>query len=732
MEYGRRRWASPAMALVLLATSTLALWSATSILSSPPAGATPAPGYGTGSGYCSQYAGGVASPYSFDNVTACRGTTSGATTFDNPGPYYAWQCVELSARFLWAVYGIWAGPGTGISGGSQLVSVVHSQHPTIAVGAPGPGSVPAAGDVISLGPGGGSDASVGHTAVVVSANSATGSFVVMSENDPEGSAGEQTLQVDLGGAHNGAVQFNGLWTTASWLTLTSSSPLTVPAASYPTPVQGQPYSTSLSASGGTTPYSWQVVGGALPAGLALSSNGVISGTPSGDATGTGQITVTDSSSPPQSATFSFTFPVEGVLNVPAETWPTAVQGQPFSVALAANGGTTPYTWQLANGGFPAGLSLASDGVISGTPETAGNFSGQITVTDSSSPSITVTISFTLPVQSNLTVTAVSYPDPVQGQPYNLSLTASGGTAPYIWQLASGALPPGLDLSTDGTVDGIAYPAGTYTGQISVTDSGSPSTTVTFPFTFVVDPPLPTQSITFAAPASGTVGHATTLTATGGGSGNPVVFSLDSESAAGVCQLSGTNGAVVSYTGVGKCVIDANQAGNASFHAANPVQQTIPVSSSGTPVISSSAYLPRATIGLTYHDQLQASGGNAPYKWKLAKGSAKLPKGLKLNSTGLVSGTTEVLGRVTFTAEVSGVKLPKQPNSATQSETIVVSKSPDINGDGLVNCADLAIMSSQWGQSGPNLSADLDGNGVVGASDLSILSQNWTSGQPTTC
>ena len=158
---------------------------------------------------------------------------------------------------------------------------------------------------------------------------------------------------------------------------------------------------------------------------------------------------------------------------------------------------------------------------------------------------------------------------------------------------------------------------------------------------------------------------TTLTAAGGGSGNPVVFSLDSTSAAGVCQLSGTNGAVVTYTGVGKCVIDANQDGNASYQAANPVQQTIPVSSSGTPVISSSAYLPRATIGIIYHAQLQAIGGNTPYKWKLAKGSPKLPKGLKLSSTGLVSGTTEILGRVTFTVEVTGVKSRKQPNSATQ-------------------------------------------------------------------
>ena len=177
------------------------------------AAAIPPPGYGTGPGYCTGYAGGVTSGYSFDNVYACAGTTTGATTFDNPGAgVYAWQCVELSARFLWAIYGIWAGPGSGVQDGADLVNVVHANQPSIAVGTPGPGSVPVAGDVISLGPGGGSDPVNGHTAVVISANPGTGQFAVMSENAPEGHAGEQSLQVDLSGGHNGEVLFSGAWT----------------------------------------------------------------------------------------------------------------------------------------------------------------------------------------------------------------------------------------------------------------------------------------------------------------------------------------------------------------------------------------------------------------------------------------------------------------------------------------------------------------------------------------
>jgi hypothetical protein len=85
-----------------------------------------------------------------------------------------------------------------------------------------------------------------------------------------------------------------------------------------------------------------------------------------------------------------------------------------------------------------------------------------------------------------------------------------------------------------------------------------------------------QTISFTAPGSGIVGGQATLSATGGNSGNPVVFSLDPSSGAGVCSLSGTNGSTVAYSAVGSCVIDANQAGNANWAAAQPVTQTIGV------------------------------------------------------------------------------------------------------------------------------------------------------------
>jgi hypothetical protein len=96
-----------------------------------------------------------------------------------------------------------------------------------------------------------------------------------------------------------------------------------------------------------------------------------------------------------------------------------------------------------------------------------------------------------------------------------------------------------------------------------------------------------QVILFTAPASGFVGGSAPLSATGGASGNPVVFSVDPTSGPGVCSVSGTNGTTVHYTAPGNCVIDANQAGNTTYSAADQVQRSIPVGKAPTTLITSS-------------------------------------------------------------------------------------------------------------------------------------------------
>ena len=96
-----------------------------------------------------------------------------------------------------------------------------------------------------------------------------------------------------------------------------------------------------------------------------------------------------------------------------------------------------------------------------------------------------------------------------------------------------------------------------------------------------------------------------LTATGGASGNPVVFSVDASSGAGVCVLD-ASGTMVSFTGAGRCVIDADQAGDADYDAAAQRQQSFTVVKASQVVAFTSSPPSPAVFGGSY--ALTATGG----------------------------------------------------------------------------------------------------------------------------
>ena len=154
-----------------------------------------------------------------------------------------------------------------------------------------------------------------------------------------------------------------------------------------------------------------------------------------------------------------------------------------------------------------------------------------------------------------------------------------------------------------TVDADTEAVGTLVFSASMTDTADGATAAGG--TASLDVTALTQTIDFSPPTSGVVGDQPTLTATGGGSGNPVVFTVDASSTAGACTIAG---AVVTYTGAGNCVVDANQAGNATYAAAPQVQGTIVVSSGiGTQTID---FTPPASGVVGGHATLTATGGGS--------------------------------------------------------------------------------------------------------------------------
>ena len=205
-----------------------------------------------------------------------------------------------------------------------------------------------------------------------------------------------------------------LTATASYTVVIAAGPVAITPPSLVPGQVGVTYSQTLVAAGGTAPYSWTVASGSLPAGLTLSTAGVLSGTPTTAGTFTFTATVTDSSSPAQTATtgsLSVTI-VPATLAITAPSLPSGQVNVAYNQALAATGGTAPYTWTVQSGTLPAGLTLSTAGVLSGTPTSAGTYTFALTVTDSSSPALTATTG-TLTVMispANLTGTAL-----LQGQ-----------------------------------------------------------------------------------------------------------------------------------------------------------------------------------------------------------------------------------------------------------------------------------------------------------------------------
>ena len=149
-----------------------------------------------------------------------------------------------------------------------------------------------------------------------------------------------------------------------------------------------------------------------------------------------------------------------------------------------------------------------------------------------------------------------------------------------------------------------------------------------------------QTITFTStpPASPAVAGTYAVTATGGASGNPVVFSIDNSSTAGACSISG---ATVSFTAAGTCVIDANQAGNANYTAAPQAQQTVTIQAPQTITITSTAPA-GAVVGGTY--AVTATGGASGNPVDLQRSTARAPLGRARLPSGATAPAT-----VSFTA-----------------------------------------------------------------------------------
>ena len=95
--------------------------------------------------------------------------------------------------------------------------------------------------------------------------------------------------------------------------------------------------------------------GQLPAGITLSSGGLLSGVPSAAGTVTFSVKATDTAG--QSVSVPLSLAVVSVLTITTSSLVTGHSGVSYSVNFVASGGTAPYSWALSAGQLPSGMSL---------------------------------------------------------------------------------------------------------------------------------------------------------------------------------------------------------------------------------------------------------------------------------------------------------------------------------------------------------------------------------------
>lgn len=266
-------------------------------------------------------------------------------------------------------------------------------------------------------------------------------------------------------------------------------PITVDPATLPSGGQpAVPYSATVSATGGTAPYTFAVTAGTLPAGLTLISSGpssaLLSGTPTTTGTSVFTITATDANGCTGFRVYTIRINPAACpsLTILPATLPNGALGAPYSQPVTASGSTPDtYTYTVTAGTLPPGLGLApatavKTVLLSGTPTTAGNYSFTITATDLNGCQVSqaYTMLVNPPACPTITVLPALLPYPLLGVPYAQTISATGGAGPYVYSVSAGSLPPGLTLSpltatTTASLSGTLTATGIYDFTITATD-----------------------------------------------------------------------------------------------------------------------------------------------------------------------------------------------------------------------------------------------------------------------
>ena len=398
---------------------------------------------------------------------------------------------------------------------------------------------------------------------------------------------------------------------------------------------GDDYEIALSAEGGKLPYKWACSG--LPQGMNI-SGGKIRG--SAKESGTSKIMVKLADASGLSAQKEFALEMEPALlklKVLTDIAPVSRVGSEYNLVLAAEGGLMPYSWQVIDGSLPAGMRLEGNRIV-GAPETPGKYKFRLKVVDAQVKAASAQQELEVQVlteeeRDELKIITESLPAAMQGEEYNLTLSAIGGKPPYEWEVTG--LPAGAVLEND-TIKGIPGEEGEYPLEIKVKDPSSATSQETEKqLSLTVKHVIPFLWLLIA----GIVAILLLLLC--------IYLLVKNKKAKRETERMKT---------------ENDEAEKKKGEIEKLIDQ---LSQQSPPLEIVTKELPNARASCEYQVQLACQGGVMPYRWEVIDG--QLPPGMSLSEDGILSGTPFVGVNVDSTRDVAfTVRVTDQTgNSAEQ-------------------------------------------------------------------